>query len=268
MAHAYVGTSGWNYRDWRGVFFPEDLGTKKWLSFYATRFNSVEINYTFYRLPSKESCTGWYKQTPANFQFVVKASRYITHIKRLRDVRKAWNGFLESTRVLEEKLGAVLLQFPSNFRASEANLQSVDEFLEYALHRDSPRLAMEFRDRSCFRKEMLAILLRHRVALVISHSSKYAVPEVTATSDFAYFRFHGPQKMFASGYSGAELRSWAKQINALLDQGHDVYVYFNNDSGGHAPRDAQTLLQNLKSGEAPQHASQQKSWPTTVCKNL
>ena len=256
MAHAYVGTSGWNYREWRGGFYPEDLGPKKWLSFYATRFDSVEINYTFYRLPSKESCTAWYKQTPADFRFVVKASRYITHIKRLRDVHKAWSGFLGSARALEDKLCAVLLQFPSNFRASEANLQSVDEFLEYAVHRDSPRLAMEFRDRSCFGKEMLAILRRYRVALVISHSSKYTVPEITATSDFAYFRFHGPQKMFASGYSGAELRSWAKQINALLDKGCDVHAYFNNDSGGHAPRDAHALLQNLQSAEAPQHASQ------------
>ena len=254
MAHAYVGTSGWNYREWRGIFFPEALGTKKWLSFYASRFDSVEINYTFYRLPSRESCQAWYKQTPADFRFAVKASRYITHIKRLRDSRKAWRGFLGRVGAMEEKLGAVLFQFPSNFRASEANLQSVDEFLEYAAHQGSPRLAMEFRDRSCFGKEMVALLQQHRVALVVSHSSKYAVPEITETSDFAYFRFHGPEKMFATGYSGAELRSWANQIAALLDKGHDVHAYFNNDFGGHAPHDAQTLVQNLQSAKEPQHA--------------
>jgi uncharacterized protein YecE (DUF72 family) len=258
MAHAYVGTSGWNYREWRGIFFPEDLSSKKWLSFYASRFDSVEVNYTFYRLPSKETCKGWYQQTPANFRFVVKASRYITHIKRLRDSRKAWREFLGRVAAMEEKLGAVLLQFPSNFRASETNLQSVDEFLENAAHRGSPRLAMEFRDRSCFGEEMLAILRQHRVALVVSHSSKYAVPEITETSDFAYFRFHGPEKMFASGYSGAELRSWANQIAALLDRGHDVYAYFNNDSGGHAPRDAHTLLQNLQSAKEPASVAERK----------
>lgn len=256
MARAYIGTSGWNYREWRGIFFPEGLSTKKWLSFYATRFDSVEINYTFYRLPSKESCVGWYKQTPANFRFVVKASRFITHIERLRDVRKPWTVFLERVGALEEKLGAVLLQFPSNFRASEANLESVGEFLAYAAHRDAPRLAMEFRDGSCFEKEMLAILQRHRVALVVSHSSRYAVPELTATSDFAYFRFHGPEEMFASGYSSAALRSWANQISALLDKGHDVHAYFNNDSGGYAPRDAQALLQKLQSAVVLRHASQ------------
>ena len=132
MASFYVGTSGWNYREWRGGFFPADLPTKRWLSFYASCFDSVEINYTFYRLPSKETCEAWYRQTPAKFRFVVKASRYITHIKRLREARKSWGDFLERVLVLKEKLGPILLQFPSNFRASEANLQTIDEFLEYA----------------------------------------------------------------------------------------------------------------------------------------
>jgi uncharacterized protein YecE (DUF72 family) len=129
MASVYVGTSGWNYREWRGGFFPADLPTKRWLSFYASHFNSVEINYTFYRLPTKETCEAWYGQTPAKFRFVVKASRYITHIKRLREARKSWSDFLERVLVLKEKLGPILLQFPSNFRASEANLQTIDEFL-------------------------------------------------------------------------------------------------------------------------------------------
>jgi uncharacterized protein YecE (DUF72 family) len=246
VAHAYVGTSGWNYRDWRGVFFPDGLGTKKWLAFYATRFDAVEINYTFYRLPSKESCEAWYRKTPDDFRFVVKASRYITHIKRLRDANDAWDSFLERVNVLKEKLGAILLQFPSNFRSSEANLQSVDKFLEHAARDRARRLALEFRDRSCYEKEMLAILRRHRAALVVSHSSKCPVPEVTTTSDFAYFRFHGPQKLFASAYSNAALRAWAKRMRALMNTRHDVYAFFNNDSGGHAPRDAQTLLQYLQ----------------------
>jgi uncharacterized protein YecE (DUF72 family) len=244
MAHAYVGTSGWNYREWRGSFFPEDLAAKNWLAFYATRFDSVEINYTFYRLPSVESCRAWYRQTPPNFRFAVKASRYITHLKRLRDSREAWAAFLKRVKVLKEKLGPILLQFPSNFRATETNLHSVDEFLSYAA-RQSTRLALEFRDQSCLEKEMLAILRRHRAALVVSHSSKYPVADICPTSDFSYFRFHGPKQMFASAYPSGELRDWADQMKAQLQAHRDVYAYFNNDSGGHAPRDANTLLKNL-----------------------
>lgn len=245
MARAYVGTSGWNYRQWRGSFFPEALPTKRWLSFYASRFDSVEVNYSFYRLPSKEICEGWYQQTPSRFRFAIKASRYITHIKRLRDVREAWDTFLDRVLTLKQKLGPILMQFPENFRASEANLQAVDGFLKYAAR--SRRLAFEFRDSSCFGQEMLALLGKHRAALVISHSSRYPVPEITATSTFMYFRFHGPTALFASSYSDAQLCDWARIMKSFMRTRRDVYAYFNNDAGGHAPRNAQVLLQQLRS---------------------
>ena len=248
MARAYIGTSGWNYREWRGSFFPQRLPSKQWLSFYATRFDSVEVNYTFYRLPSKEACAAWYEQTPKDFQFVVKTSRYITHIKRLRDAYEPWNGFLERVDVLKEKLGPILLQFPANFRATEANLESVDEFLGYASRGGSRRLALEFRDRSCFDSPMLRLLRSHRAALVISHSSRYPLPDVSPTAGFMYFRFHGPKEMFASAYSAAALRNWAVTMKGFLGRRRDLYAYFNNDAGGHAPRDAQALLQQLQLG--------------------
>jgi uncharacterized protein YecE (DUF72 family) len=268
MARAYIGTSGWNYRHWRGNFFPEDLTTKQWLSFYASNFDTVEVNYTFYRLPSKESCEAWYQQTPENFRFTVKASRYLTHIKRLRNAQQSWNDFLERVLVLKEKLGPILLQFPSNFRASEANLQSVDEFLKYAGRASSRRLALEFRDRSCFEREMLEILRRHRAALVIPQSSRYPAPAVTATSDFVYFRFHGPQEMFASSYSDVALRDWAKEINAFLRTRRDVYAYFNNDAGGCAPHDAQVLLQKLQDESLTEHRPGNVSAPRHSSKNF
>src|SRR6266446_4801754 len=154
MARAYIGTSGWNYPQWRGSFFPETLPTKQWLSYYASRFDSVEISYLFYRLPSTNTCEAWYQQTPERFRFAMKASRYITHVKRLHDVREAWNTFLERAHILEQKLGPILLQFPSNFRASDANLEAIDEFLKYAARASSRRLALEFRDESCFGEEM------------------------------------------------------------------------------------------------------------------
>ena len=250
MARAYIGTSGWNYRQWRGSFFPEKLPTKQWLSYYASRFDSLEVNYSFYRLPSPNTCQTWYQQTPELFRFAMKASRYITHVKRLRDVHEPWNTFLERALILKQKLGPILLQFPSNFRASEENLEAVDEFLEYATRASTQDLALEFRDRSCFGQEMLAVLRRHRAALVISHSSRYPVPEVDATADFVYFRFHGPGKMFASSYSDAELQGSAKTISAFLEKRRDVYAYFNNDSGGHAPRNAEGLLRHLESSSS------------------
>ena len=247
MAHAYIGTSGWNYRQWRGVFFADTHPMKQWLSYYASRFDSVEVNYSFYRLPSAKTCEAWYQQTPERFCFAMKASRYITHVKRLRDVREAWNTYLERVLVLKQKLGPILLQFPSNFRASEETLEAVDQFLGYAAPASSRGLALEFRDRSCFDQAMRAVLRKHRAALVISHSSRYPVPEVGATSDFVYFRFHGPGKMFASSYTDAELQTWAKTMKAFLERRRDVYAYFNNDSGGHAPRNAQALLRHLES---------------------
>ena len=250
MARAYIGTSGWNYRQWRGSFFPEKLPTKQWLSYYASRFDSLEVNYSFYRLPSPNTCQTWYQQTPELFRFAMKASRYITHVKRLRDVHEPWNTFLERALILKQKLGPILLQFPSNFRASGENLEAVDEFLEYATRASTRDLALEFRDRSCFGQEMLAVLRRHRAALVISHSSRYPVPEVEATAAFVYFRFHGPGKMFASSYSDAELQGSAKTIRAFLEKRRDVYAYFNNDSGGYAPRNAEGLLRHLESSSS------------------
>jgi uncharacterized protein YecE (DUF72 family) len=263
MARAYIGTSGWNYRDWRGIFFPQRLPSRQWLSFYATRFDSVEVNYTFYRLPSKEACAAWYQQTPDKFRFVVKASRYITHIKRLRDAREAWDDFLERVVPLKEKLGPVLLQFPANFRASAANLESVDKFLEYAARDGTRPLALEFRDRSCFDSAMLKVLRRHRAALVISHSGRYPLPVVRPTADFMYFRFHGPKEMFASSYSRTELRRWAKKMDAFLGKRRDVYAYFNNDAGGHAPRNALALLQELHSRDRESHTIARKKLLTS-----
>ena len=166
--------------------------------------------------------------------------------KRLRDARESWNGFLEPVDALKEKLGPILLQFPANFRATDANLESVDEFLEYASRDGARRLALEFRDRSCFDSKMLRLLRSHRAALVISHSSRYPLPEVSPTADFMYFRFHGPKEMFASSYSAAALRNWAITMKGFLGRRRDVYAYFNNDAGGHAPRDAQALLQQLQ----------------------
>lgn len=240
MAKLCVGTSGWNYRGWRGCFYPDDLPSKQWLPYYAARFRSVEVNSSFYHLPRESTCREWDRQTPEDFVFALKASRVITHLSRLREVEEPWRLFVERAAALGRKLGPFLLQFPPSFRSDPENLERVQRFLASADFRRC-RLAMEFRHRSCFEPAMLNVLRRFGVALVIAHSRRYPVPEMTMTADFAYFRFHGPREWCSSSYSTAELRDWAKQIRSLLQRGHDVFAYFNNDNGGHAIPNARSL---------------------------
>ena len=246
--HAYIGTSGWNYREWRPSFYPAGLPARQWLTYYASIFDSVEINYSFYRLPAIETCEAWYSQTPEHFRFAVKASRYLTHIKRLKDVEQPWGKFLGRIEILGDKLGPVLLQFPQHFEAIEANLKSVDQFLQMARRRNpAQRLAFEFREESCHDQAMCSLLRQYGAALVTAHSTRYPVADPEMSGSFAYFRFHGPREMFASSYASAELAGWAAQIRHLEERG-DVYAFFNHDSGGHAPRNAIALRQHLYSG--------------------
>lgn len=245
-ARFLTGTSGWNYGEWQGRFFPEDLPPRKWLSYYAERFGTVEVNYSFYHLPRETTYANWYAQTPADFVFALKGSRFITHIKRLRDVGKAWKEFVRRALALKEKLGPILLQFPPSFRASSENLQLIEDFLIRAAAGGPPRIAMEFRHESCFEEKVLGLLRRHRAALVIAHSQRYPVVPVVATCDFAYFRFHGPKELFASSYSDTELRAWAAHMRSMLGGGCDVYAYFNNDAGGYAISNARTLARIMK----------------------
>jgi len=262
MGEMRIGTSGWNYRDWRGSFFPAGLPAKEWLPFYANQFNSVEVNYSFYRLPSEQACSAWYRQTPDDFIFALKASRYLTHIKAMSDVRDAWKAFVARASILKHKLGPILLQFPSRFAATRDNRQHLNDFLAYATKRAKcPRLALEFRNKSCFDEPIIVLLRKYGAALVISDSSKYPAPPPQATADFAYFRFHGPREMFASSYTGVELDQWADKIVTLLRREIPVYAYFNNDSGGHAPRNARDLCRRIELRPDRKVSGEQEHFP-------
>lgn len=262
MGQIWIGTSGWNYRDWRGRFFPAGLPAKEWLPFYASQFNSVEVNYSFYRLPSEQTCGAWYRQTPDDFIFTLKASRYLTHIKAMSDVREAWKAFVARVAILKHKLGPVLLQFPSSFATTRDNSRHLDDFLAYATTRaNCPRLAFEFRNKSCFDKPNIALLRKYGAALVISHSSKYPAPPPQATADFAYFRFHGPREMFASSYTDAQLEEWANRAAALSRDTHSIFAYFNNDSGGHAPRNARDLRRKIEWRQSEELSNKREHFP-------
>lgn len=242
-----VGTSGWTY-DWDD-FYPEGLPNRRRLEFYSRRFRTVEVNYSFYRLPLKTTYEKWTAQTPEGFLFGLKLSRFITHVKRLRGVKTVFRTFITRAAPLGAKLGPVLVQLPPSFALDVGRLE---RFLEgaYDVGRergiDTFRLAFEFRHPAWFgveAKPALAALERHGAAFVCGHSCRYPYPESEpVTGDFMYLRFHGPGKMFASAYNRSGLSRWALPINRWRDDGIDVFAYFNNDVGGHAVRDARALL--------------------------
>ncbi|HZO82412.1 MAG TPA: DUF72 domain-containing protein [Candidatus Binataceae bacterium] len=244
MARLFVGTSGWNYYGWRGSFYPEDLPSRQWLSYYARRFNSVELNYSFYRLPRRATYENWLKQVPPGFELAVKVWRAISQA-HLDGIDERWRAFVEPALALDDRLGPFLLQLPPSYAATPERLDRLAHFLKLAARTRQARIAVEFRHSSCFADEVLELLRQHDAALVIAHSSRYPSPAPAATTRFVYFRFHGPRELFASSYSDAELRRWAAIARKYLEEGRDVYAYFNNDVGGYALSNAQTLMKQV-----------------------
>jgi uncharacterized protein YecE (DUF72 family) len=237
-----VGTSGWSYDHWAGVFYPDRLPSASRLAFYAARFDTVEIDATFYRLPSEQAVASWRDAVPDGFAFAVKGSRLITHFLRLDEVDDALAAFLSRMSVLGEKLEVVLWQLPPNLPADAALLA---RFLK-RLPAGRVRHAVEFRHESWLTAETFAVLRESGAAHV--HVSGDVMPEnLTPTADFVYARFHGT----ASGhgaYDAPALEPWAGFLRGQADSGHDCYAYFNNDAGGHAPIDAARLVEMLGIG--------------------
>ena len=231
----YIGTSGWAYQHWNNIFYPACLPDKDKLKYYSQQFKTTEVNYSFYRLPSPATYENWYQQTPRGFLFSLKASRFVTHIKRLKEVESAWQQFIENASNLKEKLGPILFQFPASFRATKENKTRLQEFLRFA------QGAFEFRHESWEDKEIYHLLEKNNSAWVIADSPSYPKKEII-TTDFVYLREHGSQVLFASKYSTAELSKLAGKIGKWRATGKDVYVYFNNDAQGHAVVNAQELI--------------------------
>lgn len=248
MAQILIGTSGWTYASWKGTFYPEDLPSARFLEFYTKEFPTTEVNYSFYHLPRPATYEKWAAQVPEGFIFAVKASRFITHTKRLLDVEEPWRVFLQNAQSLGPHLGPVLFQFPASFRCDHARLAG---FLKMARTvapgADRLRLVFEFRHESWFSDEVYRLLSRHGAALCIADSNKYPRREVT-TTNFVYFRFHGRARLFASNYTKAELAQEAKKMRRLLKEGQDVYAYFNNDAEGYAVANARALTALMRGG--------------------
>ena len=228
MSKIYIGTSGFEY-NWSNFY----NNAKDKLRYYSEIFNAVEINYSFYRLPQIKTYEKWKNETPNDFCFALKLSRYITHIKRLKNVKTAFNKFLKRAKHLQSKLGPVLVQLPSNFKL---DLDVIKKFLMDT----KTRLAFEFRSEDLFEsKELIKLFKKNNVAIVFSHSSTFPYREIV-TADFIYLRMHGPSKLYGSEY-GDDLKQWALKIKKW-SKNKDVYVYFNNDQNEYAPNDAKKLL--------------------------
>lgn len=246
MARALVGTSGWTYASWRGAFYPEDLPSRRHLAFYAREFQTTEVNYSFYHLPRPQTFANWAAQVPPSFVFAVKASRFITHTKRLLEVEEPWRNLVENARALARHLGPILLQFPASFPRDSARLaQFLDMAQGVAPSQPPLRLIFEFRHDSWFTAESYRLLERHGACLCIADSPGYPRQDIL-TADFAYFRFHGRTRLFGSEYSEAELAEEAKRMKRYLRDGVDVYAYFNNDARGYAVKNARSLKARLE----------------------
>lgn len=233
----YVGTSGWQYRSWKGPFYPNEIPQRLWLRHYATRFPTVEVNNSFYMLPKEATFDRWREESPKGFIFVVKANRYITHIRRLRDSKESLDLFWSRATRLGDKLGPVLFQFPPSFRADAPLLE---EFL--GLLPAGIQAAFEFRHDSWRADEVCELLDRAAASWVLADRPGWRVPLIV-TGGWSYIRFHEGQPSHPA-YTPAKLRTWADRIAEL--PARDTWIFFNNDPLAAAPADAARLVDLLE----------------------
>lgn len=238
-SRTYIGTSGWNYKHWLGPFYPQRFPAKDMLEFYARHFDTVELNNSFYHLPTADSFEKWRAITPKHFVFAVKASRFTTHMKKLKEPKSSTEKFFAAAEKLEEKLGVILFQLPPRWKA---NLERLSEFLD-AMPREY-RYAFEFREESWFAAEVYELLRKHNVALCIYHMKGWNSP-MEVTADFVYVRMHGTETQYGGSYSPNMIEEWASRIREWQRQSKDIFVYFNNDPEAQAIKNALALKELL-----------------------
>lgn len=235
----FIGTSGFSYKDWKKRFYPEKLSSKDWLAFYAQHFSSVEINSSFYHLPSEKTLLNWRRQVPDDFVFVLKGSRFITHRLRLKNAKESVDLFSSHARLLENKLGVIFYQLPPGLHK---DLDRLEIFLSL-LPKDIKH-AVEFRHDSWLDEDTFKLLTDYQVGYCII-SAPGLQCRLQATAPFVYIRFHGTTNWYDYNYSDKELQWWAERIREFNQQQFPVYAYFNNDVSGYAVKNAQQLEQFL-----------------------
>jgi uncharacterized protein YecE (DUF72 family) len=235
----HIGTSGWHYPHWRGPFYPEDLRKSDFLSYYAHRFRTVEINNSFYRLPARETLAEWRRTVQPGFVFSVKGSRYITHMKKLKDPRGPVREFVDRVSALENSLGPILFQIPPEWRFNGDRLNGFLEALPAGC-----RYAMEFRDPSWLREDVYEAMGCHGVAFCMYELAGWSSPR-RITANFVYVRLHGPEKAYQGQYATRVLAGWAGAFSAWARGGREIFCYFDNDEAGYAAQDAARLQEML-----------------------
>jgi uncharacterized protein YecE (DUF72 family) len=240
----HIGTSGWSYKHWREIFYPSKLAASKWLSFYAGQFATTEINGSFYRLPSEETVIKWGEQVPKQFLFCPKMSRYLTHMKKLKDPEEPLERFFGIFEHLKKMMGPVLVQLPPSLKF---NYDTAEHF--YSLWKKKYRdfeFVMEVRHDTWLQEDSLTLMTKYDVGFVISQSEEKFPYSEMITAKNIYVRFHGPKELYASAYSDEMLKAFGKKFRKWVKEGHEVWAYFNNDIHGHAVKDAKRLMEIVK----------------------
>lgn len=237
---SYIGTSGWHYKHWMGTFYPAELKPKDFIYYYLKFFRTLEINNSFYRLPNRQTFENWKKQVPPDFVFAVKASRYITHMKKLKDPHQPLADFLQNAQGLEEKLGPILFQLPPGWKL---NIERFEEFLE-ALPKGL-LYTFEFRNHSWYDDNVLQLLEKYKCAFCI-YELEFHMSPIEVTTDFIYVRLHGPSWKYSGSYSDSKMEEWAHKCLEWNNAGKNVYFYFDNDQLGYAAFNAITLKEMIE----------------------
>lgn len=235
----YIGTSGWSYQHWAGIFYPGNIPPAQFLEYYFTKFDCVELNASFYQLPFKATVSGWMRRTPERFRFCTKLSRFITHQKHLANCEEALKNYFDRIEGLNPKLGPILIQLPPGFPYDKERFVDFMETLQQQQY--GYRFAVEIRDESWIRDEFFDLLSRYSVAFVIPDAGgKFPYAEAV-TTDFIYLRFHGRKQLYATDYTTNDLTCFSEKIQEWLNEGKDVWAFFNNDFGGYSPKNALEL---------------------------
>lgn len=241
MPKIFIGTSGWSYPHWINLFYPEEIPRGKWLEFYTKKFDTVELNASFYRLPRKITFENWRKRTPEGFIFSVKMSRYVSHIKKLSSPRESLSKFFDAILPLKEKIPVILIQLPPSLKFYEG---IADEFLK-ELTKNDYGFTLECRNKTWFQDSAYKIFKKYKIALCIADTPQYPYAE-EITSDFVYIRLHGHEILYGSNYTEKQLQEWAKKIRKWNKKGMNVYIYFDNDANAYAVHNALRLKEILR----------------------
>jgi uncharacterized protein YecE (DUF72 family) len=237
----HVGTSGWSYKHWQGLFYPENIKQDKYLEYYLTRFSCVELNSSFYHLPRETTIRGWMDRTPETFRFCPKLSRFITHRKRLADSHEPLERFIDLFSEMKARMGPVLIQLPPGLKYDHSLVADFVHILSEQYH--DYRFAMEVRHKSWIQDEFFHLLSQHGISFVIADSDQRFPYHEVVTANFVYLRFHGPAELYASDYPAAVLYGYAEKISKWLEEGLSVWVFFNNDFGGYAVKNAMNIIE-------------------------